>query len=471
MEDLVIIECHLRDLLGLYTHKRGRASYSSFCEWLCERDNYLVSLGPNALELQPLQECDSVDDASYNWGYMPVNYFSPTRIYACDKMRASQIKEFAKLVETCHRRNFAVILDVVYNHVGHQNPLLLLGGRYFFRVREDGSFSNCSGCGNDLRTEAPMARKLILESLCYFLDVFAVDGFRFDLAELIDHETRCIIESTLRRKKPDVLLIAEPWSFRGTCTDALKHTTWSSWNDDFREFVKRYVCGRENHDGLKYFIAGSAAQRVSVPSQSINYCSSHDDRTWIDCVTENSNNDGILPTDVDLRRTRLVFTILFCCLGVPMLAQGQDFMHSKRGASNTYLDAELNLLDKERLEQFFDMHTFVADWIRFRTSKHGRLLRTNTMQSENFFLHFESSDSLRAIGTLYNASHSEGQEQLLFFCNPEMHSVHFDLRGLFHREHFRLIATEKGFAGTECSFALQDTLHLGELSVLFLLGV
>ncbi|MDR1436367.1 MAG: hypothetical protein LBI39_04155 [Puniceicoccales bacterium] len=440
--DLVIVEGHLRDLLGL-SGSTG-ATYGNFCRWLNSDGNYLSSLGANAIELQPLQEFDG-EDGAYHWGYMPVNYFSPTRNYASDRGHGSQIFEFAELVRQCHGRSMSLIMDVVYNHVGYPNGLRMLGGDYFFRLDGGGSLSNCSGCGNDLRTEAPMCRKLILDSLEHMLTVYGVDGFRFDLAELIDVETRAAIEERIRRLKPNAILIAEPWSFRGHCAMDLRETSWSFWNDDFRDSIRRYVLGESSGEALRYFIGGCTSHLARIPQQSINYGASHDDLCWIDSIAEKGPVGGEDPTALDVARTKLFMAILFSCLGVPMVAQGQDFLHSKGGNRNSYLRGDLNELRTERLEKFHAMHRHVAQWIRFRLSDRGRLMRLSVAPSPTFFSYFAAENSSAATAILFNGDHSEGDGNLLLLVNPDGAAVNFELSNLRGRETFRPIASGEKF--------------------------
>ncbi|MDR1438289.1 MAG: hypothetical protein LBI69_04515 [Puniceicoccales bacterium] len=429
MEDSIILEGHLRDLLALQDEGIKFPNYVAFCQWLKSPSCYLSSLGITALELQPLQEFDSIDDGNYHWGYMTVNYFAPTRTYATNKHKASQIEQFAEVVHTCHEKGLDFILDVVYNHVGEPNHLRMLGGNYFFRIN-GGNLSNASGCGNDFASESPMGQRLILDSLKYLVTTYDIDGFRFDLAELIDQKTLRAIELELRRIKPGIILIAEPWSFRGHNALALKETSWSYWNDDFRESIRRYVMGNGNCDGLKYFLCGCTSHLARVPAQSINYTESHDDRVWIDNITESQENDGRYPHPNDLQRTHLMFAILFACLGVPMIAEGQDFLRSKGGVSNTYRDGERNRLSLERWEEFFSLHHYVAQWIELRLSADGQLFRHSTVPAPSFFQFFYGAPSQSALGVLYNADESKGDKKLLFFINPDFRTVSFDLTSL-----------------------------------------
>ncbi|MDR2677583.1 MAG: hypothetical protein LBB26_03410 [Puniceicoccales bacterium] len=463
MEDLVILEGHLRDLLGLCTEKYDRPTYATFHRWLSDRQSYLGQLGINALELQPLQEFDSLEDVEYHWGYMPVNYFAPTRAYATDKTIGSQIADLATVVQACHGMGIQFILDVVYNHVGEPNHLRMLGGDYFFRTNGDGTLTNFSGCGNDLRTEAAMARRLILDSLKYLVQTYDIDGFRFDLAELIDMETLKCIERELRAIKKGIYLIAEPWSFRGHSALNLKPTTWSYWNDDFRDSVRRYVLDTGNRDALRYFLSGCTSHLTRVPTQSINYTASHDDRVWIDGITETYLQDGRYPRPNDLQRTQLMFAILFMSLGVPMLSEGQDFLRSKGGACNTYKDGERNRLFPERLEQFQQLHAYVSQWIRFRLSPAGKLLRQKEAPADGFFRFFQTDDSESALATLYNADSSQGPRQLFFLINPDLHTVHFPLPDVSLGS-FRLVADGHQFYEKNSLQRLSDPHSLGPLS-------
>jgi pullulanase/glycogen debranching enzyme len=463
MEDLVILEGHLRDLLGLCEEKYDRSTYEIFRRWSADSQSYLNQLGINALELQPLQEFDSLEDAEYHWGYMPVNYFAPTRAYATDKAQGAQIFDFAAVVQACHGKGIQFILDVVYNHVGEPNHLRMLGGDYFFRTNGDGTLTNFSGCGNDLRTEAPMTRRLILDSLKHWVQIYDVDGFRFDLAELIDPETLKCIEMELRAVKKGIYLIAEPWSFRGHSALALKPTTWSYWNDDFRNSIRSYVLDTGNRDALRYFLGGCTSHLTRVPIQSINYTASHDDRVWIDGITETYLQDGRYPRPNDLQRTRLMFAILFMSLGVPMLNEGQDFLRSKGGAANTYKDGEGNRLSPERLEQFQQLHVYVSQWIRFRLSPAGAILRRREAAAEGFFRFFQTEDSESALGALYNADAADGSQRLFFLINPDLHTVHFSLPDV-SLSSFRLVADGYQFYGKNARQRLSDPHSLGPLS-------
>jgi 1,4-alpha-glucan branching enzyme len=288
---------------------------------------------------------------------------------------------------------------------------------YYFEQDNAGNLANWSGCGNDLRARSAMAKRLIIDSCIYLIEVFGVDGFRFDLAELIGAGVLREIETALKRAKPDVILIAEPWSFRGHIAGALRDTGWASWNDGYRDFLRDYVRGGGAAERMEYYLRGSPWYFAKWPAQTVNYTESHDDRTWIDMITENPNHDGFAPTANDRRRTHLMAALLFMSIGIPMLAAGQDFLRSKHGVNNTYLRGDLNALEYRRLYRQLGSHAYFADWIAFRRSETGRLLRQHSRPTEGFFQFFRTKDT-PAFAVVYNADFSQGPERLLFAINP-----------------------------------------------------
>ncbi|MDR2675160.1 MAG: glycoside hydrolase family 1 [Opitutaceae bacterium] len=445
--DLVIAEAHVRDLTArapLKLADEERRGFTGLRKWVESEAFYLHRLGVNAVELQPVQEFDNRETAEYHWGYMPCNYFSPESSYTLDPARASGVRELQALVKAFHQRGMAVILDVVYNHTGEPAHLRMVDQYYYFHQDRDGTLSNWSGCGNDLRAGAAMARRLIIDSCRFLLERYGVDGFRFDLAELLGADVLRDIETALKRVKPGVILIAEPWSFRGHIAAALRDTGWASWNDGYRDFLREYVRGGGTHGTYEYFLKGSPWHFAKWPAQTVNYTESHDDRAWLDLITENPNHDGAVPTANDRRRTHLMAAVLFMSIGIPMLAAGQDFLRTKGGVHNTYQRGDLNALDYRRIRRFPSTHEYFADWIAFRLGGAGRLLRHYTRAGDGFFRFFFAAGATAAL-TLYNADLSLGPERLLFAINPALHDVDMEIpedaadgawRQLADHEHF-----------------------------------
>jgi pullulanase/glycogen debranching enzyme len=419
-QDLVMAEAHVRDLTAhapVPLTPDERLGFTGLRKWVESPDFHLKKLGVNCVELQPVTQADNIRREDYFWGYMPVSFFAPSGDYGLDAARASQVKEFQELVAAFHRQGMAVVLDVVYNHVGEPAHLLFLDKLYYFELGDDGTLANWSGCGNDLRARSAMAKRLIIDSLVHFIEVYGVDGFRFDLAELLGVNVLREIEAALKRVKPDVILIAEPWSFRGHIAAALRPTGFASWNDGFRNFLRDYVHGRGTADKLEYFLKGSPWHFAYWPAQTVNYTESHDDRTWIDVITENPDHNGHHPTQNDRQRTHLMAAVLFAAVGIPLVAAGQDFLRSKQGANNTYLRGDLNALDYRRLARYPATHRYFADWIAFRRSPRGQLLRQWSRPSEGFFRCF-GREGHPALVAIYNADGSQGPQKLLFAINP-----------------------------------------------------
>jgi pullulanase len=394
-----------------------RRGFAGLTKWVESPNFYLAQLGVNAVELQPVHEFDNVTAEEYHWGYMTNNFFAPESSYAQEPLKISGIREFQELVAAFHRRGMAVIVDVVFNHVGVPAHLMFVDRLYYFEQDANGNLMNWSGCGNDLRARSAMATRLIVDSCLHYLEAFGVDGFRFDLAELLGVSVLREIETALKKAKPDVILIAEPWSFRGHIASALRDTGWASWNDGYRKFLRDYLRGHGAAERMEYYLRGSPWYFAKWPAQTINYTESHDDRTWLDDITENPNFDGHVPGPHDRQRTHLMAALLFMSVGVPMLAEGQDFLRSKRGVNNTYLRGDLNALDYRRLHRHLSTHHYFADWIAFRRSDAGRLVRQWSRASEGFFQFFHTSDS-PALAVVYNADGSEGPSKLLFAVNP-----------------------------------------------------
>ncbi len=429
-QDLVLLEGHVRDFVekapGLRRDEDRPAGFADLAAYARRDDFYPKLLGVNAIELQPIQENDSQSHDEYHWGYMTANFFAPHSGYGSQPELGSQVAEFKELVTTLHEQGFAVVLDVVYNHVGEPAHLMFIDKLYYFRQGADGSLSNWSGCGNDFRTESPMALRIVVDSLKWLVEVYGVDGFRFDLADLVGKPALREIERELKAIRPDVILIAEPWSFRGHIGPELRDTGYASWNDGYREFLKGYARAESGIDAAKYYLTGSPEHYATWPAQTVNYVESHDDRVWIDEITENAGFDGTYPTPNDIARTRLMIAFLAMSVGMPMLHAGMDFLGTKNGVRNTYQDGPRNALDYARARRYPSCVRYFADWVAFRRSERGRLLRPYSRASEGFF-EFLPHENGVSFACIYNASGESGPSKLLFAANPGGQDVEIDL--------------------------------------------
>ena len=418
VEDLVILETHIRDLLGL-AHQAGSVGFRELAEWIRRDGTYLRHLGVNALEFLPCTDYECGPPEEYHWGYMPITAFSPAMAYAWGELGAGRsTAEFQDLVRSCHEAGFAVIMDLVLNHFGAPNALQVIDEGYYYRTDSQGVLSNWSGCGNDVRAEAPMFKRLVLAGLRHWTEVLGVDGVRLDLAELLGTPLLREIEADYRLRAPHKILIAEPWSFRGHIARDLDDSTWTSWDDAFREFLPAYVRGRAKAADLLHHLAACGIR----PAARLRYAQSHDDWAWLDRITERPESDALHPTSADILRTRMMHSILLLSAGVPMLSAGQDFLMTKRGVGNTWQRGDLNRLEPARLERFRSEHEFVAQLVHFRLSARGAPLRPRQAVSAGWMEVTHQADGEAFVAVL-NADGLMGPTRILFACNPHAGEV------------------------------------------------
>ena len=419
--DLMIYEMHVRDMTahpssGLSdTSKRG--SYLG----LIDPDQkgglpFLKNLGINAVELLPAQDFGNIEVpyqdetapvyntwnpyARNHWGYMTSYFFAPESYYQTDGnmiegrfngSNCRQIDEFKSMVKAFHQNGMAVLMDVVYNHVSQYdyNPLKYIDKFYYFRLNEDCSFTSVSGCGNDLKTERPMARRLIVDSIIHWMKEYHIDGFRFDLAKLIDWKTIDHIREEAQKVNPNVVLIAEPWG-GGYDPAGFSDHGWASWNDQIRNGVKGqnphnelgFILGQwqgeNNRQSFQRYLQGSLRQHGGQylnNAHSINYLESHDDlnlgdfiRISLKDVTEQQkisdldHHVKLTPTQMKLNKLAALF--LFCSQGPVMIHSGQEFARSKVIAPTTASDVHIGKIDHNSYNK--DNET---NWLNFQHAK------------------------------------------------------------------------------------------------------
>lgn len=385
-KDLIIYEASIRDLTSHESSKvakNKRGKYLGLASTLNSDTglDHVRKLGVNAIEFLPVFEFDDNPPGSYHWGYMPSFFFAPEASYA-ENIFGGQVNEFKALVNACHQAGLAVILDVVYNHTGSPDVLMGFDKKYFYR--HDGNYvlQNFSGCGNDLKTENPMTKKIILDSLEFWMQEYHIDGFRFDLAELLNVDTLLLIEERLKKIKPDVILIAEPWSFRGNIKGKLRGTSWSCWNDDFRNGVKEFVLGHIPASSVAPLLKGSVDYWTSHPLESINYVESHDDYTLTDYLTRRPDHNGSYPSDLDIKRNLLCAAAIFLSPGIPMIAQGQEMLRSKKGNPNSYnAGDEINTVNYNLKDKYKNVYNCYKNLISFRNSDYANIIKNATLKT------------------------------------------------------------------------------------------
>lgn len=243
-QDLSVYEVHVRDLTmdSTWTGTSKRGTYDAFCEKGTSYSeeiggvNYTVStgfdhieeLGVKAVQLLPVFDSDNEESYAkykFNWGYNPLNYNCVEGAYSSDPTDPmARIVEYKNLIkEYANNANHTrIIMDVVYNHVSSapNSCFTKLMPKYYFRYTSNWSYTNGSGCANDVRTEAPMMRKYIVDSLKWWATEYKIKGFRFDLMGLIDVETMRQVRNALTAIDPDIYIYGEGWTSGGTNFDA-----------------------------------------------------------------------------------------------------------------------------------------------------------------------------------------------------------------------------------------------------------
>jgi glycogen operon protein len=388
---------------------RARGTYHG----MIEKIPYLQDLGITAVELLPVFQFDRQDCppglVNY-WGYSPVSFFAPHAGYSSRRDPLGPVDEFRDLVKALHRAGIEVILDVVYNHTAegnHEGPTLSFRGldnaTYYLLQADRARYADYTGTGNTLNANDAVVRRLIVDSLRYWVGHMHVDGFRFDLASVLSRD-----ESGRPLQRPPVLwdiesdpvlagtkLIAEAWDAAGLYqVGSFVGDAWQEWNGKFRDDVRRFM--KSDNDtvvAFGYRCLGSPdlyAYKERGPEQSINFVTSHDGFTLNDLVSYNDKHneangqggrdgsDANLswncgaegPTDdpaIELLRQRQVknfLAITLLSVGTPMLLMGDEVRRTQRGNNNAYCqDNEISWFDWSLLERHRDLHRFVKKLI------------------------------------------------------------------------------------------------------------
>jgi glycogen operon protein len=383
---------------------------------LMDKIPYLQELGITAVELLPVfqfDEQEAPEGLTNYWGYNPISFFAPHSGYSSHQDPLGVLDEFRDMVKALHRAGIEVILDVVYNHTAesdHTGPTLCFKGleNSLYYILEEGRarYANFSGTGNTLNANQSMVRRLILDSLHYWVEEMHIDGFRFDLASILsrDEEGRPLANPPIvwDIETDPVLagtkLIAEAWDAAGLYqVGTFVGDRWKEWNGQFRDDVRSFLRG-DSDTVTKLaarFLASPDlyAHEEREPEQSINFVTCHDGFTLNDVVSYNrkhnsanreGNRDGndhnlswncgtegpTYDPKIERLRNRQIknfFTVTLLALGVPMLLMGDEVRRTQQGNNNAYCqDNEISWFDWTLLDKQADIHHFVKRLIRFR---------------------------------------------------------------------------------------------------------
>lgn len=421
--DAVIYELHIRDFtIDESSGVKHRGKYLGLAEVgtsspqkLATGLSHLKELGVTHIQLMPVYDFFTVDesrfdDEEYNWGYDPQNYNIPEGSYATDPYHGVvRIRELKQMILTLKEHGFRIIMDVVYNHTylsknSHLNKLV---PGYYYRQDAHGTFTDGSGCGNELATERFMVRKMIIDSICYWAEEYIIDGFRFDLMGLFDIATINEIRSRLNQIDPAIIMFGEGWvGGHSPLPDHLKAIKGNVrqlpgtgvFNDDLRDAIKGHVffenqagfvngapgmeesikcgvVGATAHDQVDYNqVLYSRFAWAAEPAQAINYCSAHDNLTLWDKLAVTNPADS---EEERIAMHKMALAVVLTSQGVPFLHSGSEFLRTKNGHSNSYnAGDEVNKIDWSRKARYFDVFRYVQGLILLRRRHPGFRMQT-----------------------------------------------------------------------------------------------
>ena len=426
--DTVVYECHVKGMTQLHDrvpeHLRG--TYAGLGSPAVT--DYLRDLGVTAVELLPVHQFVSEPGLTERgtgnyWGYNSIGYFAPHAAYSSSGDRGEQVREFKEMVKALHRAGLEVILDVVYNHTAEAGPLgptlsfRGLDDRGFYKrvipvpdpetgeVEFDDTYWDVTGCGNTVDSNHPLALRLILDSLRYWVTEMHVDGFRFDLMSAltrtgydIDMNSDLLVAIGQDPILRHVKLIAEPWdaSMDGYLVGGMP-PPWVEWNDQYRDEIRDFW--RNHAQGPRTVatrLAGSSdlyADDGRSAYNSINFVTAHDGFTLRDLVTyehkhneangednrdgtdnNRSWNHGVEgETDDDAviarRRRQAANLMVTLCLssGAPMITAGDERGRTQRGNNNAYCqDNEISWVDWSPQDAWLDVYEVTKTALRLR---------------------------------------------------------------------------------------------------------
>ncbi|MFZ5470577.1 MAG: glycogen debranching protein [Myxococcota bacterium] len=424
--DLILYEVHLK---GFTASPASGVEHPGTYRGFAEKADYLKDLGVTAVELLPIHE--KPIDGGY-WGYQTLNFFAPELSYSFRKEREAVIDELKFMVEELHKRGIEVLVDVVYNHTGEgglwRNKIEIdvspdpafdaqlvnfdpkeIAGLYSYRgldnaayyaLNVDGqTYWNNTGVGNQTRPNHRPMRKLIMDSLRYYVEELHVDGFRFDLAPVLgekdldfnnwDDPKNTVLQEIIDDpvlQKYNTRIIAEPWSaggWYGVKIGGFPNSTnmpgngWYEWNGRFRDWWRAFL----NDDNWKlnstevqdggFLMTGSYdwySWNGRRPYHSVNFVSVHDGFPMYDLFSYNQKQNKCGPLnpvcceqpfspfcDRDSGESnnrsrdwgqgaegfkrqlmRNLFVAMMISHGTPMLYGGDEWMRTQLGNNNAY---------------------------------------------------------------------------------------------------------------------------------------
>ena len=462
--DIIVYEMHHRDFsIHETSGASNKGKYLALTEegtknpdGLATGIDHLKELGVTYVQLLPSTDFITVDEEhlennQYNWGYDPFNYNAVEGSYSTDPFNpVTRVKEFKQMIQSLHKAGMRVILDVVYNHTTDASKTgfeRTMPG-YFYRMREDGTFFNGSGCGNETASEQAMFRKYMIESLEWWMKEYHIDGFRFDLMAIHDIKTMNIISERLHAIDPAVVIYGEGWAAMAPAFPedqiALKVNTHmldriGAFSDNIRDAV-RGPLGCENAgfmDGVagnkpnvEFGIAGGVAHpQVSVepwtnnPLQHVSYVSCHDDHCLRDRLEEATK-----ATEAErLAMVKLAQTAVYTSQGIPFIFNGEELYRHKQGVKNSYNKPDsINAIDWTYKTQYKDLVDYYAALAAIRHEHPGFCLADAQLVREKLQF-IEVDDPCVVAFRINNLGGIDPARSLTVLLNGSKKSVKIDI--------------------------------------------
>ena len=428
--------------------------------------DHMKELGITHVHLLPAFDHYSIDEANldkpqFNWGYDPQNFNVPEGSYSSDPFHAEvRIREFKQMVKAFHDNGIGVVLDVVYNHTGRtdNSNFNLEVPNYYYRLNDDGSYSNASGCGNETASERAMVRKYMIESVKYWVEEFHIDGFRFDLMGIHDIETMNRLAAEVKAVNPNAFIYGEGWTGGGSPLAeelrAVKKNTHflnniSAFSDDLRDGLKGsvfeekstgFVNGAQGlEESIKFGVVGAIYHPQIVyptvnysdtvwadePWQAVSYVSCHDNHTLFDKlkISRPDANDGQI-----IAMHKLANAIVLTTQGIPFLHAGVEMMRTKGGEHNSYnLPDAVNQMDWNWKVEHREVFDYISSLIALR-KKHPAFWMSHADLVRKHLAFKEVSSGLVAYQISGNAM-DDAWSDILVYYNANPKPVTVDLEG------------------------------------------
>ena len=407
MTDIVVYETHMRDFT--ISDQSGITNKGKFVamtetgakttDGLTSGIDHLKELGITHIQILPMYDYGSVDETTlalnkYNWGYDPVNYNVPEGGYSTNPYDpTTRIREAKAMIQALHAAGIRVVMDVVYNHTFSVEGCAL--GRvvpnYFYRMNEDGTYANGSGCGNETASDKEMMRKFMVESVCYWAREYHIDGFRFDLMGIHDQETMRQIRAALDEIDPTIITYGEGWAAMAPAYPyeqlAMKQWTYTmprvgAFSDDIRNAL--IGSPFDHHRG---FASGNTASRDAVryglvaypewsgePMQHVSYITCHDNY----CLRDRIEAAAAVETEAtQLRMNKLAQTAVMVSQGMTFFYGGEELFRTKQGIENSYQSPDsINTIPWENKKLYSDLYQYYCEIIKIRRQHKGFRLGT-----------------------------------------------------------------------------------------------